>query len=82
METPDAQAHLTTRSSGSVGRQQGEPLSFAQVPGGDDKEVAAVEGGDLADVETFCEGDHASVHYLQAQRGVGGQQLGHAAVVI
>ena len=51
----------------SVGWQQGEPFSFAQVPGCDNEEVAAVEGCDLADVEPFGEGDHAGVHHLQSQ---------------
>jgi hypothetical protein len=37
------------------------------VPGSDDEEVAAVEGCDLADVETFGEGDHACVNHLQTQ---------------
>jgi len=52
---------------GSVGRQQGEPFSFAQMPGCYDEEVAAVESCDLADVEPFGEGDHAGVHHLQSQ---------------
>src|SRR5580704_13886801 len=53
--------------TGSVGRQQGEPFSFAQMPGCYDEEVAAVESCDLADVEPFGEGDHAGVHHLQSQ---------------
>ena len=64
---PPARRVLRADQAESVGRQQGEALSFTQVPGCDDKEVAAVEGGDLADIEPFGEGDHAGVHHLQSQ---------------
>lgn len=53
--------------TGSVGWQQGEPFSLAQVPGRDHEEVAAVKGCDLADVEPFGQGDHTGIDHLQAQ---------------
>ena len=65
-----------------LGGQQGQPLSFAQVPWCHDKEVSPVQGCDLADIQPLGEGYHARVHHLQAQGCVSGQQFRHAAVVM
>jgi hypothetical protein len=45
-------------------------------------EVPAVKGGDLMQVQPFGERYHASIHDLEPQRRVGGEQFGHPPVVM
>lgn len=66
----------------SVGRQQRQALSLAQVARRDNEKVPPVKGSDLAHVEPLGECYHARIDHLQAQGRIGGQQLSHPLVVI
>jgi hypothetical protein len=69
-------------SRSSVFRQQLEPLSFRQVAWRNYLKVPPVKSGYLMQVQPFGERYYASIHDLEPQRGVGGEQLGHPPVVM
>ena len=48
----------------------------------DHLKVPAVKGGDLVQVEPLGERYHASIHGLEPQRRVGGEQFSHPSVVM
>jgi hypothetical protein len=73
--------YRSRRTQGSI-RQQREPLPLGQVAWCDYLEVAAVERGVFAQIEPFGKGDDAGVDYLEAQRSIGGEQLGHPPVIM
>jgi hypothetical protein len=76
------EADASCRSRGSVFRQQLEPLPLGQTTWRDHLKVPAVEGGDLVQVEPLGERYHASIHGLEPQRRVGGEQFRHPSVVM
>ncbi|HET9973534.1 MAG TPA: hypothetical protein VFQ68_35240 [Streptosporangiaceae bacterium] len=45
-------------------------------------QIPAVKSGDLMQVQPFGERYHASIHDLELQRRVGGEQFGHSPVVM
>ena len=65
---------------GSVFRQQLEPLPFGEMTWRDHLKVPPVKGGDLVQVEPLGERYHASIHGLEPQRRVGGEQFCHPPV--
>jgi hypothetical protein len=66
---------------GSVAWQQYQPLILGQA-GGDHLKVPSVKGGDLAQIKTLSQRHQVRIDRLQAQRSLGGQQFGHAPVVV
>src|SRR5205807_8904445 len=75
-------ADASCRSWGSVFRQQLEPLPFGQMTWRDHLKVPAVKSGDLVQVEPLGERYYASIHGLEPQRRVGGEQFSHPPVVM